>query len=232
MPDLTSGGRPTPVLSGVIFWLLVAVACTPKPLVESPPATWPTEISITVTPTASTVPQPTAAAALETTSTATGYFEPYPYTTPLPAPTPTILDGVYVRRVKFEGTPTPCRRCAPYRAEGGTWQLDLKAGVFHVSHDVTGFSGVGSFTVTGDRLTLFNDPNCHLDSGTYTWVLDGRSLRLTEVADACAWELRAKNLTAGSWVLERDEEGYRIDPCQPPSTEAAITGHWPAPPGC
>lgn len=159
-------------------------------------------------------------------------FSPYPYTTPLPLPTPTILDGIYTRMVKFEGTPTPCRRCAPYRAEGGTWTLRLAAGVFKVSHNETGFAGIGSFTVSGDQLTLFNDPNCHLASGTYRWAVDGRSLRLAELDDPCAFGLRLRNLSAGSWIRQTDAEGRGLDPCQPPSTEAAITGHWAAPTGC
>lgn len=231
MPRLTCRWRAKLAIMGLFGVVGMGTACRPAPPVEPLPALSPTGTSAAVVSTPPPSPE-TAVAAEEISAEAPDIFQPYPYTTPLPPPTPTILDGVYLRRVKFEGTPTPCRRCAPYRAEGGTWQLHFKAGVFHVSHDVTGFSGVGSFTVTGDRLTLFNDPNCHLDSGTYTWEMDGRSLRLTEVADSCAWELRAKNLAAGSWLLERDQTGNRIDPCQPPSTEAAITDHWPAPPGC
>jgi hypothetical protein len=196
-----------------------------------------------VVPSLTSEPEPTVAIPLTPTSSGQQVeptispapqeeFSPYPYTTPLPPPTPTVLDGTYIRIVKFEGTPTPCRRCAPYRAEGGTWTLSLKAGVFRVSHDGTGFAGVGSFTVSSDQLTLFNDPNCHLESGTYRWEVDGRSLRLTELDDPCAFGLRMKNLTANSWLRQSDEEGRAIDACQPPSTEAAITGHWASPRGC
>lgn len=158
-------------------------------------------------------------------------LQPYPYTTPLPPPTPTILDGVYQRVVPDRGTTVPCRRCAPYKAEGGTWTLSLEAGAFRVSHPVTRFQGVGSFTVTGERITFFNDPNCHRDVGVYHWELDGRSLRLAEVADPCAFGLRAGNLTAGRWLLV-EAQGRPIDSCQPPNVEAAVTGHWPAPPEC
>lgn len=158
-------------------------------------------------------------------------LQPYPYTTPLPPPTPTILDGVYQRVVPDRGTPVPCRRCAPYKAEGGVWTLSLKAGAFRVSHQVTRFQGVGSFTVTGDRITFFNDPNCHREVGIYRWEVDGRSLLLEEIDDPCAFGLRAGNLTAGRWVLV-EQEGRQINPCQPPNVEAAVTGHWPAPQEC
>jgi hypothetical protein len=177
-----------------------------------------------------TAPVQSAVAAAATPIAAT-LPTPYPYTTPLPPPTPTLLDGTYTRAVQFEGTPTPCRRCAPYRAEGGTWTLALEAGVFRVWHDGTNFQGIGSFTVSGDRIMLFNDPNCHLDVGVYTWRLDGRSLILAEVSDPCAFDLRARNLTTGAWLQQAKPEGL-LDPCQPPSLEAAISGHWPAPPGC
>src|SRR5688572_13598718 len=183
------------------------------------------------TPLPTVTPQPTSptpAPEIPTVELA----QPYPFTTPLPPPTPTELDGIYIKAVEFIGTPTPCRRCAPYRAEGGTWTLDLKEGVFRVSHDNTPFRGIGSFTVSGNQLFFFNDPNCHLNVGVYTWTLDGRSLLLEEVDDPCAFGLRAKNLAGGSWLSQMDEEGGQIDQCQPPSLEAAISGHWSAPPGC
>ncbi len=165
------------------------------------------------------------------TATSVQDFKPYPYTTPLPPPTPTELDGLYTRDVKFEGTPTPCRRCAPYRAEGGTWTLRLDAGVYRVSHSDTGFQGVGSFTVSDNQIILFNDPNCHLGIGSYTWKLDEQLLILDVLDDECAFGLRLNNLTAGGWVKQNNTEGYR-DQCQPPSLEAAITGHWPIPDNC
>ena len=134
---------------------------------------------------------------------------PYPYTTPLPLPTPTILDGVYTRTVHFEGTPTPCRRCAPYRAEGGTWQMILAAGTFRISHTNTNFQGIGSFTVAGNQLTLFNDPNCHLYVGKYIWAIQNKTLRLTAVEDNCAYGLRAGNLAAGAWHKQPATGPYR-----------------------
>ncbi len=110
--------------------------------------------------------------------------------------------------------------------------LHFEAGVFRVSHDSTDFQGVGSFTLSEDQIVLFNDPHCHLEVGIYTWELDGRSLILKEVKDECAFDLRVKNLAAGPWLRQTDEQGHKIDPCQPPSMEAAISGHWPTPSGC
>jgi hypothetical protein len=204
----------------------VTVKSSPLPTQTSTPLPPP---SATPPPTVTTQPaSPTPAPETPTAELA----QPYPFTTPLPPPIPTELDGIYTKAVEFIGTPTPCRRCAPYRAEGGTWTLDLKEGIFRVSHDNTPFRGLASFTVSGNQLFLFNDPNCHLEVGIYTWTLDGRSLVLEEVDDPCAFGLRAKNLAGGSWLSQMDEEGRQIDQCQPPSLEAAISGHWPAPPGC
>ncbi len=167
-----------------------------------------------------------------TNATGTETLNPYPYTTPLPPPTPTTLDGTYVKSVPYIGTPVPCRRCAPYKAEGGEWVLKLEAGVFRVSHELTGFQGVGSFTVNGEEITLFNDPNCHEEVGLYRWRLNGGSLALEVVDDPCAFGLRAKNLATGPWVNWEDQVGQDNERCQPPSIEAAVTGHWPIPPEC
>lgn len=192
--------------------LCFLMACAPAPATVTP------TVAVTVAPTAT--PPPLAA-------------QPYPYTTPLPPPTPTLLDGVYSYAVPFAGTPTPCRRCAPYRAEGGTWQLTLDRGVYRVTHSDTNFQGVGSFTVDDRQLYLFNDPHCYSDVVTYTWVLDGRQLRLSTTADdACGFRLRAKLLTAGSWYREKDGSGHPLDPCEPPNREAAISSHWSMPPEC
>ncbi len=208
---------------------LLTAACTPSRPSFPPDTATPPEV-------ASTAASASASQASPLTPThipaAARILEPYPYTTPIPPPTPTVLDGIYTRDVKFEGTPTPCRRCAPYRAEGGFWTLILDAGAFRVSHSATDFQGVGSFTISGDQLVLFNDPNCHEYAGQYSWALDGRSLVLRAVADECAFGLREKNLAAGVWIKQADEEGHQIDECQPPSMEAAISGHWPTPAGC
>jgi hypothetical protein len=152
-----------------------------------------------------------------------GLFQktPYPYHTPLPPPRPTILDGTYTKFELKEGTPVPCKRCPDYAPEGGTWKLSLDKGVFRIFHEVTGWRSLGSYTVSGDQLVLVNDPYCPYVVGTYQWKLEQSEFILEEIEDTCSIGLRAMNLTNLPWLS-----------CHPPSTEAAITDHWPKPPGC
>jgi hypothetical protein len=146
---------------------------------------------------------------------------PYPYSTPLPPPTPTILDGTYSKFELKEATPVPCKRCPDYAPEGGIWKLSLDKGIFRIFYAVTGWRSIGSFTIAGNQLVLFNDPNCPEVVGTYTWKLERENLTLKVIKDECAIGLRAMNLTNLPWLS-----------CHPPSTEAAITDHWPKPRGC
>lgn len=146
---------------------------------------------------------------------------PYPYTTPLPPATPTILDGAYVKFDPRPGERAPCRRCPPYPPEGGIWRLSLDRGIFRVYHDGTGWSTLGSFTVSGNRIEFFNDPHCFQDVGIYTWRLEDGKLMLEAVRDDCGVDLRLRSFVEYPWKS-----------CQPPSTEAAITDHWPTPVGC
>lgn len=153
---------------------------------------------------------------------------PFAYSHPLPPPVPTLLDGLYTRSIDYDGTPTPCKRCAGYRLEGGVWSLYLDKGVFKVFQQDTDFEAVGSFSVAGDQVTLFNDPFCEEDLtmvGGYTWARNGDSLILKVVNDPCSIGLRAKNLTATTWTK-------KTDPCQPPNREAAVTDHWKKPAEC
>ena len=160
---------------------------------------------------------------------------PFPYSLPLPPPVPSILDSLYAKALPFEGTPVPCKRCAGYRLEGGVWSLYLDKGVFKVFQQDTGFEAVGSFSVSGDRLTFFNDPYCEEDLtmvGTYTWALNGDSLILKVIDDSCSIGLRAKNLTSSPWTRVERKQSQSADPCQPPNREAAVTDHWAKPDGC
>ncbi len=161
---------------------------------------------------------------------------PFPYGAPLPPAVPSVLDGLYSRRVPFEGTPVPCKRCAGYRLEGGLWSLYLDKGVFKVFQQDTDFEAVGSYTVTGDAVSFFNDPYCEEDlgmTGHYNWAWDARSaLRLQVVDDPCSIGLRAKNLTFAPWVKTPLLQSERDLTCQPPTREAAITDHWNKPPYC
>jgi hypothetical protein len=146
---------------------------------------------------------------------------PYPYTTPLPPTDASSVDGTYVKFDPRPGERAPCRRCPPYPPEGGIWRLSLDRGVFRVYHDGTGWGTLGSFAVSEDRIEFFNDPHCLQDVGIYTWELRDGKLMLSVVEDNCGVDLRLRNLVAYPW-----------ESCQPPSTEAAITDHWPTPVGC
>lgn len=146
---------------------------------------------------------------------------PYPYTTPLPPAQVSSIDGTYVKFDPRPGKRAPCRRCPPYPPEGGVWRLNLDRGIFRVYHDGTGWSTLGSFTVSGDRVEFFNDPHCWRDVGIYTWTLEADKLMLELVKDDCGVDLRQRSLTAYPW-----------ESCQPLGIEAATTQHWPAPDGC
>ena len=163
----------------------------PSPSAQLPPAT-PTALPRPV----DTAPSlPSASLPLPTVEST-----PYPYTTPLPPLVRTVLDGVYTKFDPTPGTPVPCRRCPEYKPEGGEWTLWFDKGIFRVFYKVRGWRTVGSFTVSGDRLELFNDPTCHTEVGVYTWKMEGDALILQVVDDPCAIGLRAKTLTAQPWL--------------------------------
>jgi hypothetical protein len=128
------------------------------------------------------------------------YLTPYPYSTPLPPAELTPVDGLYVRFDSREGERAPCRRCPPYPPEGGFWLLHLDRGMFRVYHQGTGWRTTGSFTLSGDRIALFNDPHCIDEVGLYLWELTDSELRLNLVSDNCGQELRYGNLTSSPWT--------------------------------
>jgi hypothetical protein len=80
--------------------------------------------------------------------------------------------------------------------------------------------GLG-LAISGDQLTLANDPTCPKSIGTYRWQLREGDLILQEIEDECAIRLRTMNLTNLPWLS-----------CRPPSAEAGVTDHWPKPRGC
>jgi hypothetical protein len=142
--------------------------------------------------------------------------QPYPYSEPAPPREPTAVDGTYTRAITIEqagGRPVYCRRCAPYRRDAGRSTLILEAGRFFVRYSPVppgelcaeclkppDFSATGHYRVTGDRLALFNDPNCTHMTGIYRWSLEDGRMRLVEVDDPCPYDrLRAKFLTATAW---------------------------------
>jgi hypothetical protein len=142
--------------------------------------------------------------------------EPYPYSEPAPARTPTPIDGLYTRTMTVAqagGRPDACRRCAPYRRDAGRSTITFEEGRYFVrlTPAASGrlcseclrpppFSATGHYRVSGDRLRLFNDPNCIDVTGVYTWGLDAGTMALQEVEDSCPYgRLRAKFLTATVW---------------------------------
>jgi hypothetical protein len=135
-------------------------------------------------------------------------MRPYPYTEPTPAPVPTEIDGTYMQILTLEdlggasnALPFPCRRCLPYARDPGVLTLIFFDGAYFVDHQMSGFHATGHYEVDGNRLTLFNDPNCSRVRGTYTWQADGRSLQLEGVDDPCAYQgERATDLATGTWT--------------------------------
>jgi hypothetical protein len=148
---------------------------------------------------------------------------PYPYTLPLPPPRDTAIDGSYVKEEPLEllGEHIHCRRCPDWLYEGGLWKLRLAQGVYRVLNVDLGWKSMGSYVASGDRLILFNDPNCIGDIGVYRWKSEGGVLTFEVIDDPCAILLRGKNLSHLPWQS-----------CQPPNLEAAVTDHWQKPEGC
>jgi hypothetical protein len=141
--------------------------------------------------------------------TTTGLSEPYPYTTPTPPATLTAADGTYERTVteKEAGGLGPCRRCPPYRLEIGTSTLSLQKGVFRITNEVEeagaiDWRSVGHYTVSGDEIVLFNDPNCPQIRGSYRWTRAASTLTLDVIDDDCAFGgLRWRYLMAVPWAV-------------------------------
>ena len=147
--------------------------------------------------------------------------QPFPYRRELPAPERTPLDGTYTKVDPKKDPQVPCRRCPDYAPEGGVWKIQFDKGVFRIIHLSSGWKSIASFSLEGDRLSLFNDPVCHETTGMYNWKAEGGQIVFTVIEDECAIRLRAMNLTKQPWFS-----------CRPLNTEAATTGHWPEPPGC
>jgi hypothetical protein len=146
---------------------------------------------------------------------------PYPYSTPLPPANISAIDGTYVKNEEISGEPVHCRRCPDYASDGGIWLLRFDRGIYRIYSELTGWRAVGSYTVSSDRLFLFNDGYCGSDVGTYAWKIEQRQLIMKEINDDCSFRLRAKNLTLMPWSS-----------CRAPNIEAAITDHWQIPGGC
>lgn len=153
-------------------------------------------------------PEAREPSASETPLWARSTAEPYPFVTPIPPLEATALDGTYARVVpeRVAGDSVACRRCAPYRVEVGRTTLVLEEGRYFIGHEAPNkpmssqFSSRGHFTLSGDRLVLFNDSSCPTTEGHYRWSLAGGRLELGVVKDPCPFsQLRSRFLTATRW---------------------------------
>jgi hypothetical protein len=159
--------------------------------------------------------------------TLTPEMEPYPYTTPVPPREATPIDGTYVRIMSLEdvggplvGLPYRCLRCIPFRVDAGTSTLIFYEGRYFLHQYLSGFKALGHYTVDGDRIRLFNDPNCSSMSGLYRWRVERGNLGFTVINDPCAFkDERSRDLTIRPWVLV-------------PACHRRIIGLWPGFLGC
>jgi hypothetical protein len=134
---------------------------------------------------------------------------PYPFHSPTPAPDSTSpLDGTYLRMLTLHdvggarvGLPYRCLRCPPFRIDAGVSSLIFFHGAYYLHHQLSGFRTMGSFVVEGDRVTLFNDPNCPQTEGLYEYELSAHSVRFHVVHDDCPFSgERGFDLIARPWT--------------------------------
>jgi hypothetical protein len=138
--------------------------------------------------------------------------EPYDYR-PAPPREPTPVDGSYMRVFTLEemggrdlGVPTHCLRCVPYSVDAGVQTLLLHEGRFYLEHQINRFRALGHYTVDGWRITFFNDVNCSMVRGTYTWTRRAGQLTFDVIDDPCPYvDERSNDLTLAPWS--------RIDVC-------------------
>ena len=134
---------------------------------------------------------------------------PYPYLSPtLPPSTTTVLDGTYLRVLTLRdvggariGLPFRCLRCPPYRVDAGVSTIMFWHGAWFLHHQMSDFKTQGSFVVDGDRVTLFNDPNCPQGEGVYRFEKTAHGLAFETIRDECPWSgERAIDLTRVQWT--------------------------------
>lgn len=146
---------------------------------------------------------------------------PEPFLRALPPAEPTDIDGVYSKLDLSEPQWWLCRRCADYRPAGGIWKLSLDRGILRIYYDVTGWRSIASYTIAGDRLTIFNDAYCPDEVGEYRWRRDLKTLSLEVIRDSCSINLRGENLSQQPW-----------ESCQPWHDMIGASDHWHKPRGC
>lgn len=150
--------------------------------------------------------------------------KPYPYSEPAPPDEQTPIDGTYARTISVEqagGEPVYCQRCAPWRLDAGEATLLFDHGELYADFEPIhvevncesktrnlkckhppGFHASAHYRVDGDRVEIFNDPNCIGMTGVYEWDVEDDELVLTVVEDECPFvQLRSKYLTAAPWEV-------------------------------
>ena len=127
---------------------------------------------------------------------------------PTPTPAATVLDGTFMRTLTLRdvggariGLPFRCLRCPPYRVDAGISTIMFIEGAYYLHHQISDFKTQGSFVVEGDRVTLFNDPNCPQKPGVYRFVRTEHTLRLWVISDDCPFSgERAIDLMRVPWT--------------------------------
>jgi hypothetical protein len=76
----------------------------------------------------------------------------------------------------------------------------LDRGIFRLFHRQTGWNSLGSFTISGDRVTLFNDLNCPESVGVYAWRREAGQLIFDVVEDECGFGLRTERFVNLPWL--------------------------------
>jgi hypothetical protein len=125
----------------------------------------------------------------------------------------------------------------------GSTTLALESNRYRLEGAVE-FHGSGAAAYGNGRLTLSADPACPGVVGQYAvrlgdvkryGLLDqfrAQSMTLQAIEDSCSDGMRAGTLVAGTWILRRSGRADVHGVCDPPTTEAGVTGHWPEPTGC
>lgn len=148
---------------------------------------------------------------------------------PLPAGEASPLDGIYGRLADIPPQWWRCLRCAEYRPAGGLWRMQLDKGVMRVLYELNDWRSVASFRIEGDKLFLFNDLVCS-EEGEYRWTLDDGSLKLEVINDPCAYDLRGRNLSIGTWEAcpeDRRAEGAPLGCGDRPTFEPLVASDLP-----
>ena len=146
---------------------------------------------------------------------------PVGMTTPVPPALETAMDGLYTRYDASWPQWWHCLRCADYRPAGGLWRLQFERGVMRILYEVTQWRSLASYTIEGNRLFVFNDPNCPYEVGEYTWTLSEAELVLHAVDDSCSFELRSQTLAGQPWssssalgTQESSVDSHLLQGCQ------------------